>query len=125
MTYNVERHLSDKFHEPAASLLENRSPGPDPRSPTPDPRSLLARRGGGGAAATAAAPPPLKRRDRGEGVAVGECRAGHRLRLEPAPVGQHVGALAVNLEPGERVVDDVAMKQAALRLERGPQIVQP
>ena len=42
-----------------------------------------------------------------------------------APVRQHLGAVAVDFEPGQRVAEDVAMEQSALRLEGGPQIHQP
>ena len=57
--------------------------------------------------------------DAGAAVAsCGRCGCDVGLRLELAPVRDDIGAIAVDLEPGERFVEDGAVQQPSLRARR-------
>src|SRR5262245_1625261 len=76
--------------------------------------------------ATPPAPPSSERTSIGFGVPI---HVGHvsrtGLSLQRSPVLQQIRAPAVNLEPRQRLGEDMTMEHGALGAEGGAQIVQP
>jgi len=73
-------------------------------------------------------PPPLKRWRRcviRRDVPIVMLRIRRRVCLQRPPAGDGVRAIAVDLEPGQRLIEDRAAQQAALRARAGAQGEEP